>query len=178
MFIFFTVLIVAISLSMDTFSLSLSYGMLNISKNNIFRICFCVGLFHFFMPLIGAFCGDLLFKLIPIEENKLIGIIFLTISLELFFSFNKEKELSPIKTIIDIILFSFTVSIDSFATGTCLDVFKISPWFVVTMFMIVSFSFTYFGLTLGCVFHNKIGKISEIIGLILLITLSIFYLVY
>lgn len=178
MFIFFTVLIVAISLSMDTFSLSLSYGMLNISKSSILMISISVGLFHFFMPLLGNLIGDLIFKIIPIEEKTLIGIIFLTISFDIIISLFKEKEINPIKTIIDILLFSLTVSIDSFVTGTCLDVFKINIFLVVTIFMIISILFTYLGLFLGYTLHNKIGRISEIIGLTLLISLSFFYLVY
>ena len=178
MFIFFTVLIVAISLSMDTFSLSLSYGMLNISKGNILKISVCVGLFHFFMPLLGNFCGEMIFRIIPVEEKSLIGIIFLTISVDIILSLFKEKEISPIKSFIDILLFSLTVSVDSFATGTCLDVFRMNSFLVVFIFMLISFIFTYFGLSLGFTLHNKIGKISELIGLILLITLSFFYLVY
>ena len=178
MFIFFTVLIVAISLSMDTFSLSLSYGMLNISKNNILKISICVGLFHFFMPLLGDLFGEIIFRFIPVDEKALIGIIFLTISVDILFSLFKEKEISPIKTIIDILLFSLTVSIDSFATGMCLDVFNMSSFYTVSIFMIISFLFTYLGLSLGYVIHNKIGKISELIGLTLLMILSFFYLVY
>lgn len=178
MFIFFTVLIVAISLSMDTFSLSLSYGMLNISRKDILRISICVGLFHFIMPLLGNICGEMLFRFIPIKENVLIGIIFLTISVDIFFSLFKEKEVSPIKTIIDILLFSFTVSIDSFATGTCLDVFNMPELIIVSVFMVISFIFTYIGLSLGYSFHNKLGEISTIVGLILLMLLSFFYIVY
>ena len=178
MFIFFTVLIVAISLSMDTFSLSLSYGMLNISKNNILKISICVGIFHFFMPLLGDLFGEIIFRFIPVDEKALIGIIFLTISVDILFSLFKEKEISPIKTIIDIIMFSLTVSIDSFATGMCLDIFGMSSFYTVSIFMIISFFFTYLGLSLGYVIHNKIGKISELIGLTLLMILSFFYLVY
>lgn len=178
MFIFFTVLIIAISLSMDTFSLSLSYGMLNISKSKILKISIMVGIFHFFMPLLGNICGEILFRYIPIEDNKLIGIIFLTISVEIMFSLFKEKEINLINTFTDILLFSFAVSIDSFATGTCLDIFGMSNILIVSIFMLVSFMFTYLGLSLGYSLHSKIGIISEIIGLILLMILSFFYLVY
>ena len=178
MFIFFTVLIVAISLSMDTFSLSLSYGLFNIAKRDILIISLCVGAFHFFMPLLGSVLGNMIFSFIVIDEKKIIGIIFLTISIDLLLSFLKEKEINPIKNKIDILLFSFTVSIDSFATGTCLEVFEINKYYVVSIFMIISFLFTYLGLSMGHKLHNKIGRYAEIIGLSLLITLSIFYLVY
>ena len=178
MFIFLTILVVAISLSMDTFSLSLSYGFFNISRINILKISFFVGLFHFFMPLIGNICGEMIFKLIPIEEKKLIGIIFLTISIELIISLFKGNEIKPIKSIKDILLFSFTVSIDSFITGTCLDVFETNNILISIVFMIVSSFFTYLGLSIGSFINIKAGKNAELIGLVLLISLSFFYLVY
>ena len=176
MFIF--IIIVAISLSMDTFSLSLSYGMINNNKEQIFKISYFVGLFHFFMPLLGCVFGELLFSFFPVNEKKIIGVVFLTISLEIIFSFFKEKNLTPINTIFDILLFSFTVSLDSFVTGTCLDVFNTNYFIVVSIFMIISFIFTFIGLSIGYFIHKRIGIIAEIIGAFLLISLSFFYLIY
>ena len=178
MFSLFAILIVALSLSVDTFSLSISYGMLNITKNNIIKISIFVGLFHFFMPILGNMFGEMLFNYISIDESTLIGIIFLILSIEIIFSLYKEKEISSINSLFDIIIFSFTVSIDSFVTAICLDVFKINYLFVVSLFMIVSSLFTYIGLYFGFYIHKKLGLIAEIIGSILLITLSIFYLIY
>lgn len=178
MFIFLTIIIVSISLSMDTFSLSLSYGMMNINKNKILLISFFVGLFHFFMPLLGNVFGEFLFNIIPINEKSFIGIIFLTISVDIIFSLFREKEISAIKSFKDILLFSLTVSIDSFVTGICLDVFNCNYLIIVTFFMIISFLFTYVGLSIGYYIHNKIGFIAELIGIIFLITLSFFYLIY
>ena len=77
MFSFFTVLLVAIGLSMDTFSLSLGYGMFNLSKKNIIRISIIVGLFHFLMPLLGNRFGDIILKYSPICEKNIIGLVFL-----------------------------------------------------------------------------------------------------
>lgn len=175
---FLLISLVAISLSMDTFSLSLTYGMLNIEKKHMILISICVGIFHFFMPIFGNLFGKIIFKIIPIEENVLIAIVFLTISVEIIFSLLKDQGTNVIKNIFDILLFSFTVSIDSFATGTCIDVFNTNKIIVSLIFMIFSFSFTFFGLFIGKYIHNKIGKISEIIGIIMLISLSIFYLIY
>ena len=178
MFSFLTILIVAISLSMDTFSLSLSYGMLNINKKEIFNVSFLVGLFHFFMPIFGYIFGNYILKIFPINERMLIGVIFSTISVDIIFSLYKNKELTRIKSFFELLLFSFTVSIDSFVTGTCLDVFNQNILFIVLIFMIVSFIFTFIGLSIGSLVHNKIGIVAEIIGIILLISLSIFYLIY
>ena len=55
---FLNILSIAIALSMDTFSLSLSLGTYNISYKKIFQISFTVGLMHFLMPLFGDFLGE------------------------------------------------------------------------------------------------------------------------
>ena len=46
--IFLTILIVAISVSMDAFSLSLLYGTLNLRKEEIIKLSIMVGIFHFY----------------------------------------------------------------------------------------------------------------------------------
>ena len=176
MFSFFTVLLVAIGLSMDTFSLSLGYGMFNLSKKNIIRISIIVGLFHFLMPLLGNRFGDIILKYSPICEKNIIGLVFLTISVDILLSLFKNNEIKPINNLFDIIFFSFTVSIDSFSIGIALDAFDLSNFLVVLIFMIISFIFTYFGLSTGKKLRNIIGKKAEYIGLFLLLSLSIFYL--
>ena len=56
------ILVIAVSLSMDAFSLSLVYGTLNLEKKTIILQSLIVGLFHFFMPRIGIYVGDKIFK--------------------------------------------------------------------------------------------------------------------
>ena len=54
------VILMAISLSMDAFSLSLVYGTFGIDKKNKILLSLIVGCFHFVMPLFGMFIGDLI----------------------------------------------------------------------------------------------------------------------
>ena len=42
---------------MDAFSLAFSYGIKSISKKNVIITAITVGLFHFFMPLLGNMVG-------------------------------------------------------------------------------------------------------------------------
>ena len=59
----FFLFLIAISLSMDAFSLSLAYGTLNLKKKEIHRLALMVGIFHFVMPLFGHLFGDFLLRL-------------------------------------------------------------------------------------------------------------------
>ena len=60
---FLTILLIAISLSMDAFSLALVYGLLIYSKKRKLLLSIIVGIYHFFMPLIGMLFGNILGKI-------------------------------------------------------------------------------------------------------------------
>ena len=59
--VLFTCILIGISLSMDAFSLALLYGTYGLAKNEEITLSIIVGLFHFFMPLIGLFFGNMIF---------------------------------------------------------------------------------------------------------------------
>ena len=72
----FIILVVAISLSMDTFSLSMAYGMLNLEKEVIMKTSIIVGVFHFFMPMLGNLIGEYILKVLPFNSSLIIGFLF------------------------------------------------------------------------------------------------------
>ena len=55
----YIIFVIAVSLSMDAFSLSLAYGTLNLKKKYIKQLSLIVGIYHFFMPLIGLLIGKI-----------------------------------------------------------------------------------------------------------------------
>ena len=52
-----TIILMAGALGMDAFSISLGMGMLGLRRKQIFLIGFIIGVFHFFMPLLGMVAG-------------------------------------------------------------------------------------------------------------------------
>ena len=58
----FSILIIGIALSMDTFSLSLGVGMFDISNKKALRLALIVGLMHFIMPFLGMILGEQLIR--------------------------------------------------------------------------------------------------------------------
>lgn len=172
-----TTLIVGISLSMDAFSLSLVYGTTKINKKDKLLLSSIVGIYHFIMPLIGLYFGYLIIKYIPINLNYIVLLIFLIIGLELIISSIKEKQGVFLTNIINYILFGLSVSIDSFTVGLALNVINNNHLQVSIIFCLISGLFTYIGLNIGNKLNIKYGKISTIIGGLILILLSISYLV-
>ena len=70
------IFIIAVSLSMDAFSLSLAYGTLYLTKKEIRILSVIVGIYHFFMPILGMLIGKFIFNLININEKIIVFLIF------------------------------------------------------------------------------------------------------
>lgn len=172
----FTIFLVAVSLSMDAFSLSLLYGTLGLRKNVIRAISLTVGIFHFFMPLFGFFFGDILSFFLTFNANLLVGAIFIILSVQMLFSLKKEEEVLEISSFLSYLLFGFTVSVDSFSVGIGIGSLNGKIILPCIIFSVVSCIFTYLGLNLGKTLASKFGNISTILGSILLFGLGLSYI--
>ena len=172
----FVLIIIGISLSMDAFSLSLLYGTV-IKKQNIKILSIIVGIYHFIMPLLGMFVGKKIISLLPISTNMVVFIVLFLIGVEMIVeSFKEEKELKTIN-LLEMLLFGFAVSIDSFSLGLGLRAIYDNPYISALIFSLSSMIFTFFGLKLGKFINKKIGSISTLIGGITLIIVGIMYIV-
>lgn len=169
-------IIIAVSLSMDAFSLSLAYGTLNLYKKDIFTLSTIVGIYHFFMPLVGLIIGSTILKFIKIDPDIIVFIVLTFIGIEMIFeSFKKENKVKQMH-LLEMIIFGFAVSIDSFSVGIGLKVMHISPLICSFIFSIFSFLFTYIGLLFGKKISSIIGKVATLLGGITLIVIGIMYL--
>ena len=169
------VIIIAISLSMDAFSLALAYGTLNLNKKDIYKLSLVVGVYHFFMPLLGLFFGNIILKYVS-NPNFLVFVILFIIGIEMIYETFKEEDIKNIVSFRQILLFGLAVSIDSFSVGIGLNVISKNYLYCSTIFSIFSLSFTYLGLILGKKINNIIGKTSTIIGGLILIVIAFMYL--
>jgi len=173
---FFIVLIIAISLSMDAFSLSLAYGTLDLSKKNIIKLSFIVGLYHFFMPIIGLFIGKTILNFFPINPNVITTIVLCFIGFQMIIETFKDNVDIKVMSTGELLLFGFAVSVDSFSVGIGLNAINNNFIFCSIIFSISSFLFTYLGLVLGKKISNLIGKASTLIGGFVLIIVGIIYI--
>ena len=148
MFNLFTLFLVAIGLSMDTFSLSIVYGTIGLTKKKIWLLSIIVGLFHFVMPFLGNSIGSIVLSKLPFNPDIVVGIIFILIALEMF---GGDDEVMPLDKIGAFLIFGFSVSL-------------------------VSFLFTYIGLKFGKFLNDKFGKYAVFLGAVILIILGLFYI--
>lgn len=169
------IFIIAISLSMDAFSLSLAYGTISLLKKEIIELSIIVGIYHFFMPIIGMKLGNFINNIMHIGGDIIVLIIFSFIGINMILeSFKKEEKVKKMK-LGEMILFGLAVSIDSFSVGIGINNISHNYILCSTIFSLTSFIFTYLGLMLGNKLNKLIGKISTLIGGITLIALGIIY---
>lgn len=171
------VTLIALSLSMDAFSLSLAYGTLKMNKSSKLKLSIIVGIFHFFMPLLGDMVGYTIINLLPIESKIIVFFILFLIGFEMIIESFKENSNIKYLDLIGMILFGFAVSLDSFTTGLGLNVIYYNKFVSIILFSLFSFLFTYLGLNLGEYINNKVGKISTFFGGITLIVIGTFYII-
>lgn len=169
--------IIAISLSMDAFSLALIYGTGGINKKDKFFLSFIVGTCHFIMPLIGLLIGNIIISKINFNPDIIVGVILFLIGLEMTISSFKDKKEPILYSTYGYFIFGLSVSIDSLTTGIGLMGITSHPLLASIIFALTSFCFTYLGLNLGNFLNIKYGKIATTIGGIILILVSIFYIV-
>ena len=169
------ILIIAVSLSMDAFSLSLAYGTIGLKKIKIILLSFTVALFHFFMPIFGLFLGSYIIKNFSINTNFLTFIVLVFIGLQMIIENIKNSSQMEVN-ISNILFFALAVSIDSFVVGVGLP--SITNYYVISclVFALCSGIFTYLGLLLGNYINSLIGRFAPIIGGIILVILGISYL--
>ena len=168
------VILIALSLSMDAFSLSLAYGTLNINK---IKLSVIVGLYHFFMPLLGYNVGYKIINYLPIKSTVIVFMILFFIGFEMIIESFKDNNKIKNLDLIGMLLFGFAVSLDSFTTGLGLNIIYKNKLVSIILFSSFSFIFTYLGLNIGEFINNKIGKISTFVGGLVLILIGLFYII-
>lgn len=171
----FIVLLIAISLSMDAFSLSLLYGTLNLKRIFIWKLSIIVASYHFFMPLLGHFFGKLLFHILPLNPEFIVSIILCFIGIQMILeSLKQEKEVKEL-SLLELLMFGFAVSMDSFSVGIGLSAISNHLLLCSFAFSICSGLFTFLGLNLGRKLNSIFGMIAPICGGIILIILGVIY---
>lgn len=165
----------AIGLSMDAFTLALAYGTNSLGLKKRLLLSNIVGIFHFLMPKLGELIGSQFLSNFITKANYIVGIVFIILAVEMFIS-RKEEEKGTITSLLSMVVFAITVSIDSFSVGLVLSLTTNSITIAGLIFSVVSFLFTFLGVTLGNKLSEKYGERATYIGMIILFILGINYI--
>ena len=169
------VFLMAISLSMDAFSLALAYGTLGMNKKYKIFLSIIVGFYHFVMPLIGMFLGEVILSLFKFNYDILVALILGFIGIQMIVdSFKGNDDVYELK-LADLFLFGLAVSIDSLTLGITLPNLGVNKILSPLIFALVSSLFTFAGLSIGNKIEKVLGKIATIIGGVILTLIGILF---
>lgn len=165
-------ILVGFSLSMDTFSLAINIGTFNHPKKDDISYSMIVGLFHFVLPIIGAYLGVYLINIIAIKISTLLFFVFLFIAIEMFISLISKEEKDLKLNSLNKLIYAFSVSLDSLTVGLILKSMG-SIWILgPIIFALEAAFFTFLGLTVGKFSYQKMGLKARILGLIIILVLA------
>lgn len=170
-------IITAISLSMDAFSLSILYGTLGMRKKDKFILSFIVGIFHFIMPLLGKCFGNLIFEFIDVNPDLIVCLILSFIGMEMILSSFENNNDIHLMSFSEYFLFAFAVSVDSFSVGITFTNMSYNYILSSFIFSFFSFLFTLIGLFIGNKIEKLVGKLSTLIGGAILVLVGVSFIV-
>lgn len=175
---FISTLLIAISLAMDAFSVSLTKGftLKDINKSQILWYAIFFGGFQSLMPILGWLGGIQLEWLITTFAPWVAFILLVLIGSNMIresLSNEEEEENSDRFSFKELTLLAIATSIDAFAVGITYAVLKTDIIIPVIIIGVVAFIFTIIGIYLGKKIGNYFGDKFEIIGGVILILLGV-----
>jgi putative Mn2+ efflux pump MntP len=173
-----TLLILALALGMDAFSLGIGIGMRGIRLLEMIKISAVTGFFHVMMPLTGLFMGRFVGSLLGDVAVLIGGVLLVLLGLHMIYSSfqNEEKTSFERGTLLGICLFAFSVSMDSFSVGISLGLFASDVILAVLLFGLFGGTMSILGLLLGSKVASRLGEYGEALGGVILLGFGLKFL--
>ncbi|MBA9085699.1 putative Mn2+ efflux pump MntP [Fontibacillus solani] len=173
-----TILLMAIALGMDAFSLGIGVGMRGVQRRDVIRIGSGVALFHVLMPLLGIFAGQYVGLLLGHLSRYVSGGLLLLLGSHMIISSIKGSGFQSInhRTYFGVMLFSLSVSIDSFSVGVSLGMFHSNLMLTVLAFGLLGGLMSIIGLALGSGVSRSLGEYGEAAGGAILLAFGLMFI--
>lgn len=185
-----TIILVAVVLGMDAFSLSLCMGLQGVTRKYEAKFILIVAIMHVFMPLLGLSLGVVVGNLLGVWAARVGAIVLAYIGFD--FLRNGYRELKPQAISFGeaegvfcveqngvkdswkaILLLGVSVSIDALTVGFSLGTLHMPILATVLIMGFVAGAMTLLGFIGGRVFSRVVGSYAQIIGGIILLVLAV-----
>lgn len=185
---FLAILLLGVGLSLDALAISLSLGFLHcgIKASRWVRFPIIVGVFHFFMILIGWFVGDSAHGYIQRYDHYIAFILLALVGIKMMKeSFDKDldkEDSCDVFSMRNTLMVSLAISIDALITGFSLGMVPpqlgletVCGNIILTAAIIgaISLILSFTGLYIGRKSKVKLGNKAEFIGGLILLLLGV-----
>jgi putative Mn2+ efflux pump MntP len=185
-----TVLLVALVLGMDAFSLALVMGLKGSSRSYEYKFALAVAVFHVLMPIIGLTLGYTVGKILGLWASWLgalvlayVGVSFIregyrevkkqSLSFKQAHQLLKSEEKREASAPGNFLLLTTSVSMDALAIGFSLGTEQIPLLLSVSIMGITAGAMTLIGFRSGKALGTLVGRYAQMIGGVILILLAI-----
>jgi putative Mn2+ efflux pump MntP len=172
----FSIILIAVGLSMDSFAVAISNGLtiINLDKKKSLIIAVSLAVFQAVMPFIGWFAGLKVEKYIEEFDHWIAFGLLLFIGLKMIVeAFYENEDNKSELNFLRLIAQSIATSIDALAVGISFAILKMEILIPVFIIGVVTFIFSLLGLQLGKFLGKKFGKYVEIFGGLVLIGIGV-----
>ena len=173
-----TITVMAVALGMDAFSLGIGIGLKGIRRLDVLRLSAIIAMFHVLMPLGGMVMGQYVGELLGGIATSAAGALLLLLGGHMVYSSLRGEAVDSIdhRSVLGTLVFSFSVSIDSFSVGVSLGMFASHMFATVLMFGAAGGLMSVLGLMLGRHVSRSLGGYGEAFGGVILFGFGLLFL--
>ena len=176
---FFSVLLIAIGLSVDCFAVALSgsISMRTVSSLQVLRASLAFGLFQALMPVLGWLAGQTVVELIADYDHWAAFVLLALVGSRMIWkslhSENGRSENADITKGLLLLTLSLATSMDALAVGLSFAFLHTNIALASLTIGVIAFVATVIGFLLGRKVGNLVGKRAETVGGIVLIGIGL-----
>ncbi|MEM2079474.1 MAG: manganese efflux pump MntP family protein [Nitrososphaerota archaeon] len=169
-----TAFIVAVGLAMDCFSVSIASGMTESARiSTAFKVGISFGSFQAFMPLLGWLLGKSLIDVVSAFDHWLASGLLSFVGCKMIYEFFQKECKSMTLNFRNLLMLSIATSIDAFSVGIVIGLLTTSIIMPILVFGFVTFVFSFLGILIGEELKHIFGRVTQIVGGIILILIGI-----
>lgn len=174
----FTLLLIAIGLSFDSFAVSISCGVARTQLRfmQALKIGFFLALFQALLPVLGWFIGYTIQDYIREADHwiafVLLGILGVKMIIESLKKDEAAKNFDPMNLYI-ILGMAIATSIDAFIVGVSFGFLEMNILLASVLFFCVTYFFSMLGILFGKKLGEKLGSKMEFVGGVILILIGL-----
>jgi putative Mn2+ efflux pump MntP len=175
---FIETLFIAISLSIDSFTVSLATGTTgqNLGRRAVLRLSFHLALFQAGLPILGWWLGSIIEPIIAPYDH---WVAFLLLLFVAFRMLKSENDKSMNEGLNDpthgwmLVILSTATSIDALAVGLGLAMLNVSIWFPSLVIFTITMLASLAGVKIGSQLEGKFGRKLHYLGAAILILIGV-----
>lgn len=173
---FLEMFLIAVSMAMDAFAVSICGSMVLIPDNRregALRFGIWFGFFQFLMPVLGYFGASLFSQYIVDYDHWLAFVLLGYLGLSMIREASESCSVKKSYTTKEMAVLAVATSIDALAVGISFAFLQTNIWLSASMIGVVTFVIASFGGLAGFRLGSAVGKQANIFGGVVLICIGI-----